>query len=338
MTNSPSTDEYGVVATVLIGRNEGERLAECLKSMTPSAGHIVYVDSGSTDGSVAVAHAAGAEVVQLDVTRPFTAARARNAGYAALREAGTVFDYVQFIDGDCRLVPGWIEAGRKALGEEASLGIVTGWRSEIHRDRSIYNAMCDFEWRRPAGDIRTCGGDMMVRREAFESVGGFDDTVIAAEDDDFCVRIRAAGWKIRRLPVEMTRHDAAMYRFGQWWQRAVRSGHGFAQVGALHPDYFVTERRRVLIFGGALPAIALIGILLGAYWLILAVLALYGLSYVRTVMGLRREGLPQREALTHAVFLSLSKFPNLQGMLTYWRRRMNRRDMEIIEYKHQSQS
>jgi GT2 family glycosyltransferase len=338
MTNSPDTDEYGVVATVLIGRNEGERLVECLKSMTEGAGHIVYVDSGSTDGSVAAAHAAGAEVVQLDMKRPFTAARARNAGYAALRESGTAFDHVQFIDGDCRLVPGWIEAGRKALGEDASLGIVTGWRSEIHRDCSIYNAMCDFEWRRPAGDIRTCGGDMMVRREAFESVGGFDDTVIAAEDDDFCVRIRAAGWKIRRLPVEMTRHDAAMYRFSQWWRRAVRSGHGFAQVGALHPDYFVSERRRVLIFGGALPAIALIGLLLGAGWLVLAVLALYALSYVRTVMGLRREGLPQREALTHAVFLSLSKFPNLQGMLTYWRRRMNRRDMEIIEYKHQSQS
>ena len=338
MTNSPDTDEYGVVATVLIGRNEGERLVECLKSMTPSAGHIVYVDSGSTDGSVAAAHAAGVEVVPLDMTRPFTAARARNAGYAALAASGAAFDCVQFIDGDCRLVPGWIEAGRKALREDASLGIVTGWRSEIHRDRSIYNALCDFEWRRPAGEIRTCGGDMMVRREAFETVGGFDDTVIAAEDYDFCVRIRAAGWKIRRLPVEMTRHDAAMYRFGQWWQRAVRSGHGFAQVGALHPDYFVTERRRVLIFGGVLPAIALIGLLLGAYWLVLAVLALYALSYVRTVMGLRREGLPPREALTHAVFLSLSKFPNLQGMLTYWRRRMNRRDMEIIEYKHQSQS
>lgn len=338
MTNSPNKNEYGAVATVLIGRNEGERLVACLKSMTPSAGHVVYVDSGSTDDSVAVARAAGAEVVRLDMSRPFTAARARNAGYAALISLGTEFDYVQFIDGDCRLVPGWIEAGRKALSEDTSLGIVTGWRSEIHRDLSIYNALCDFEWRRPAGDILTCGGDMMVRREAFEAVDGFDDTVIAAEDDDFCVRIRKAGWIIRRQPVEMTQHDAAMYRFGQWWQRAVRSGHGFAQVGALHPDYFVTERRRVLIFGGVLPAIALIGILSGMNWLVPGVGLLYGLSYVRTVMGLRREGLSPREALMHAVFLSLSKFPNLLGMLTYWRRRIRRRDMEIIEYKHQSQS
>lgn len=338
MTNNPDADEYDVVATVLIGRNEGERLIACLKSVTASAGHIVYVDSGSTDDSVAAARAAGAEVVQLDMSRPFTAARARNAGYATLISLGTEFDYVQFIDGDCRLVPGWIEAGRKALAEDPSLGIVTGWRSEIQRDRSIYNALCDFEWRRPAGDIPTCGGDMMVRRKAFEAVDGFDDTVIAAEDDDFCVRIRRAGWTIRRLPIEMTQHDAAMYRFGQWWQRAVRSGHGFAQVGALHPDYFVTERRRVLIFGGVFPVIALVGLLFGAGWLVLGVGALYALSYVRTVVGLRREGLPQREALAHAAFLSLSKFPNLQGMLTYWRRRMRRRDMEIIEYKHQSQS
>ncbi|MBX2806831.1 MAG: glycosyltransferase [Hyphomicrobiales bacterium] len=338
MTNNPYANENNPVATVLIGRNEGERLIGCLKSVTESAGHAVYVDSGSTDGSVTAASEAGAEVVQLDMSRPFTAARARNAGYAALEMSGAPFRYVQFIDGDCQLVPGWIEAGRKALSEDASLGVVTGWRSEINRNRSIYNALCDFEWRRAAGEIRTCGGDMMVRREAFETAGGFDDTVIAAEDDDFCVRIRKAGWKIRRLPVEMTRHDAAMLRFSQWWQRAIRSGHGFAQVGALHPDYFVTERRRVLIFGGLLPAVALAGLVFGLSWMVLAVAGLYALSYVRTALGLRREGLPMREALTHAVFLSLSKFPNLLGMLTYWRRRMSKQDMEIIEYKHQSQS
>lgn len=337
MSETPSTmvtslAETATVGAVIIGRNEGDRLVQCLKSMSGQADIIIYVDSGSSDNSVAEAKAAGATVVELDLSRPFTAARARNAGFNELNNTSNPPDYVQFVDGDCQLQPGWLQAAREELDNNGKLAIVTGWRSEIHRDHSIYNALCDFEWRRPAGNILTCGGDMMVRREAFEQVGGFDDRVIAAEDDEFCVRIRKAGWGIRRIPVEMTRHDAAMLHFGQWWQRAVRSGHGFAQVGDLHPEYFTTERRRVWLFGAVLPLIALIG-LFTSLWITLAIVALYGVSYVRTAMGLNREGLPAKEAATHASLLTLSKFPNVIGMLTYWRRRLRGSNMEIIEYK-----
>ena len=227
------------IGLVLIGRNEGARLIRCLASVPEGVAATVYVDSGSTDNSVAEARKAGARVVELDLSRPFTAARARNEGYGALKETGKPLDYVQFVDGDCAIVEGWIGAAAAALTANPALGIVTGWRSEIHPEASVFNAMCDFEWHRPAGEILACGGDMMVRVTAFDAVGGFDDTVIAAEDDEFCTRIRKAGWKIERLPVDMTRHDAAMTRTSQWWRRAVRTGHGFAQVGDLHPEYFI---------------------------------------------------------------------------------------------------
>ncbi|MEM6500030.1 MAG: glycosyltransferase family A protein, partial [Pseudomonadota bacterium] len=236
MTGSESRHQYEHprVAAVTIGRNEGERLRRCLASMNDHFDQIVYVDSGSTDDSLDIAREAGVKIVELDLTVPFTAARARNAGFIALQNSDAQFDFVQFVDGDCALRPEWKPAAVQALQENSKLGIVTGWRSEIHRSASIYNALCDFEWRRPAGDIQTCGGDMMVRRTAFQDVDGFNNTVIAAEDDEFCVRIRDAGWHIRRLPVEMTMHDADMHSFTQWWRRAVRSGHGFAQVGNLH--------------------------------------------------------------------------------------------------------
>jgi GT2 family glycosyltransferase len=281
---------------------------------------------------VAAAYDAGAEIVELDTSRPFTAARARNAGFAALKASSDLPDFVQFVDGDCGLQPDWIAAAIAALNRDPRLGIVTGWRSEINREGSIYNALCDFEWRRPAGEIMTCGGDMMVRSVAFAAVGGFDETVIAAEDDEFCVRIRKADWKIQRLPVEMTIHDAAMARFAQWWSRAVRSGHGFEQVGDMHPEYFTKERRRVWIYGVILPALALIGLLsVGeVFW---AVLILYLVSYLRTVIGLHRDGLVLKEAFIHAVFLTLSKFPNFQGILTYKWRQFRGHKMNIIEYK-----
>lgn len=320
------------IAAVVIGRNEGDRLLRCLISLQSAVGRIIYVDSGSNDGSVAAARDAGAKVVELDISRPFTAARARSAGFAALEASGDLPDYVQFVDGDCGLQPDWIPAAHAALDRDPRLGIVTGWRSEVNREHSIYNALCDFEWRRPAGEIQTCGGDMMVRSTAFAAVGGFDETVIAAEDDEFCVRIRKADWKIQRLPVEMTLHDAAMTRFGQWWSRAVRSGHGFAQVGYMHPEYFTKERRRVWIYGAILPTLALIG-MAGVPWILGAVAALYSLSYLRTVMGLHRDGLLLKEAFSHAVLLTLSKFPNFQGILTYKWRQFRGHKMNIIEYK-----
>ncbi len=320
------------LGAVLIGRNEGARLIRCLASVQGAAALVVYVDSGSTDGSVAAAQAAGALVVELDLSRPFTAARARNAGFRALAGMQPAPDFVQFIDGDCAVADGWLEAAVAALHAYSTLAVVTGWRSEIYPERSIYNAICDTEWHRPAGPITSCGGDMMVRRSAFEQVMGFNDQVIAAEDDEFCIRIRKANWKLVRLPVAMTRHDAAMTTFGQWWRRAVRAGHGFAQVGSLHAGYFRNSRRRVIFWGGVLPLLALIALFLapGALW---AIATAYAVSWLRSAWGLRREGRPPGPALHQALFLVLSKFPNLQGMIIYYARQLQGQEMRIIEYK-----
>ena len=317
------------LAIVIIGRNEGARLTACLASVAGQGHRLIYVDSGSRDDSVAVARGAGAEVVELDPATPFTAARARHEGFQALGDAPP--ECVQFVDGDCAVEPGWIEAGLAALRDDTRLGLVTGWRSEIAPDASVYNALCDHEWHRPAGEIMACGGDMMVRTQAYRQAGGFDAQVIAAEDNEFCQRLRKAGWGLRRLPLPMTRHDAAMTRLGQWWRRAVRSGHGFAQVGDLHAGYFARERARVWLYGLALPLLAVAGLVWAP--LLVLVLAAYLLSYLRTVQGLRREGMATGRALHHAVFLTLSKFPNMIGMLTYHTRKRRGAAMRIIEYK-----
>ncbi|MFO1137956.1 MAG: glycosyltransferase family 2 protein [Paracoccus sp. (in: a-proteobacteria)] len=315
------------LGAVAIGRNEGERLKACLRSLVQVCDRVVYVDSGSQDDSVAFARSIGVDVVELDTSTPFTAARARNAGFEALL-ADEELDLVQFVDGDCKVQPGWLEAGMVALDLNPDLGLVTGWRSEIRPQDSVYNQMCDVEWHRPAGPIIACGGDMMVRVAAFQLTGGFDPTVIAAEDDEFCLRLAQAGWKLERLPVEMTLHDAAMTRFGQWWQRAKRAGHGFAQLGRMHPPHFLRERVRVWVYGLALPLLFVLGLFTWR-WLSVAVLALYALSFWKTWRGLSGQPMAARQA----ALLTLAKFPNLLGMLTYHRRRRTGDDMRIIEYK-----
>lgn len=321
-----------LIGAVVIGRNEGARLKRCLASLAPQVAHLIYVDSGSQDDSVALARSFGFKVVQLNTDTPFTAARARNAGFEALMEIADC-DFVQFIDGDCGVEPDWIAQASAQMQSDPKLGIVTGWRREIYPDHSIYNALCDVEWHRPAGPIKACGGDMMVRASAFDDAGGFDPTVIAAEDDEFCQRVAAAQWTLLRIPVQMTLHDANMLQFFEWWKRAERSGHGFAQVGDLHQGYFAKEIKRVIVFGGILPLLALLGLLFS--WNLFGLVILgYGVSYGRTILGLRREGVLERPLLYQlAGLLSLSKIPNMLGMIRYhWRKHMGR-DMRLIEYK-----
>ena len=322
------------IAAVVIGRNEGARLVRCLVSLKDQVDQIVYVDSGSTDNSLAAAIDAGATTVELDTNTPFTAARARNAGFEILNAASPKTEFVQFVDGDCVVEQGWIASAAQALSENQSLGIVTGWRRETDVSASVYNAMFEVEWHRPAGLIKACGGDMMVRFDVFQSVGGFNPNVIAAEDDEFCVRVRKSGKEIERLPLQMTLHDAAMTRLSQWWRRTLRSGHGFAQVGHLHPEHFASERRRVWVYGGFLPLLVIIGLTSGPKWLLIPVAAAYVLSYWRTVSGLRKLDLGLRDALHQSLFLTLSKIPNMIGMLTYWFRHFRGAPMRIIEYKH----
>lgn len=320
------------VAAVVIGRNEGMRLQRCLTSLQGQLTRIVYVDSGSIDDSVNFARGIGAMVVELDTSVPFTAARARNAGFWALQGAGLP-DHVQFVDGDCGVQPGWIADAQATLDMQPDIGIVTGWRQEIEPERSVYNALAELEWHCPAGDILACGGDMMVRSTAFVAVDGFNPRLIAGEDDDFCLRVRATGLRVHRLPQTMTHHDLDMTRFSQWWQRAVRAGHAFAQIGSLHPAHFVRDRQRVLLYGGAMPVLALAGLVTGQWFLLALPIGAWTFNWLRTWRGLMRSGQPSAQAAHQAGALVLSKLPQMQGMLTFYFRKLRGADMQLIEYK-----
>lgn len=312
------------VAAVLIGRNEGARLVAALASIPATVGPVVYVDSGSTDGSVAAAMAAGATVVRLDMARPFTAARARNEGFAALGE--TRPDFVQFMDGDCTLSPGWIDTATAFLDANPQAAVACGRRRERFPEASVYNRLCDAEWDTPVGQARACGGDALMRADAFAAVGGFNPRLIAGEEPELCVRLRAAGWQVWRLEAEMTQHDAAMTRFAQWWKRSRRAGHAYAEGAALHgapPErHFVTETRRAILWGGVLPLAALLGTALSPWSLTLF------LAYPAQVARLSR-----RLGLTRAVFLTLGKLPEAMGVAEYWLRRVAGRPTGLIEYK-----
>lgn len=320
------------VGFIAIGRNEGERLKRCLISLKRYGGPIVYIDSGSADNSVDAASALGAEVDALSDNEAFTAGRARNAGFDRLKENWPETEFVMFIDGDCELVDGFVDAALLTLRDDPSIGVVTGRCRELYPDATIYNRLCDMEWNGPVGDIDACGGIFMARRAVFEEAGGFNPTVIAAEDDELCIRVRANGHRVNRIAHEMCLHDADMRRFGQWWRRAERAGHAFSQVGDMHPGYFAGPRRRAWLWGLVLPGIAIALAPFTNGWSLILLL-LYPVSFIRTWRSLIRNGASMRHAGLHAAFLTLAKFPNLAGMIAYRLKRLKGDRIAIVEYK-----
>lgn len=325
-----SFSEIGIVA---IGRNEGDRLARCLASVRGLAAHVVYVDSGSTDGSVAAARDAGSTVVELDMRLPFTAARARNAGFARLQELVPDVQFVQFVDGDCEIAPHWIEAAAAFLVQNRQAAVVCGRRRERFPEQSVYNWLCDREWDTPVGKAKACGGDAMMRVEAFRKINGYRADLIAGEEPELCVRLRADGWDIWRLDAEMTLHDAALSHFGQWWRRTVRSGYALAQGVFLHgtpPErHKVWESQRAWIWGFWLPLAGLAAPLLFGWWG-LSLWLIFPLQFMRQFI--RSRGSLTERALV-ALFQMLSRFAETWGQIKFKRDRLFGQQTRIIEYK-----
>lgn len=316
------------IGAVVIGRNEGARLITCLRSLSQLVPRLVYVDSGSTDGSVDAARDLGAMVVSLDMACPFTAARARNAGWRHLLQLHPDTQFVQFVDGDCEVMAGWLESASAFLAANKAYAVVCGRRRERHPEHSVYNRLCDREWNTPVGDALACGGDALVRAESLLATNGYRDELIAGEEPEWCVRLREAGWKIRRLDHDMTLHDAAMLRFGQWWQRTKRAGFAFAAGAHIHGTaphfHWVAETRRAILWGGIIPAFSVLTALIWPPSLLV-----WPGVYVLQILRLRSRG----HDWAHAFFLTLGKLAEARGVAQFYYEKALGRHSHIIEYK-----
>ena len=346
----------GRVGVVAIGRNEGERLRACLEAIVRAGAPATYVDSGSTDGSVALAQRLGVQVVELDMSVPFTAARARNAGFKRLLEAHPELQFIQFIDGDCEMADRWLDVAAQTLEERPELAIVAGRCRERHPDASVYNRICDLEWDTPVGDSEKCGGIFLIRALALRQVQGFNPALIAGEEPEMCVRLREKGWRVWRIGEEMNLHDAAITRFGQWWRRMIRGGHAFAEVSGMHPQspkrIWVRETRSSLGWGLVVPitivslaCLALIVALAapsqgwpawlwrGAAASAVGLGALYPVLLAKVYLSQRRQGRSPRDAALYAASVVLAKPAQAIGVLKFRASRLSGKRTGLIEYK-----
>lgn len=338
--------EHTPVAVVVIGRNEGERLQRCLRSI-PGGIPVVYVDSGSTDGSVAFARAIGITALPLDMSIGFTAARARNVGWRHFAEHGVDPEFIQFVDGDCELEAGWIDKAVVAIRAEPCTAAVFGRLRERFLERSIYNRLCDDEWNVPIGPVAFCGGIALFRTAALQVAGGFSDDLIAGEEPDLCLRLDPLGWNFVRIDAEMALHDANILTFGGWWKRTKRGGFAYAAHVLRHRARSIPQWRRQLKsisfwgfgwpVGGAILALVcglwqpLAGILIWA-----AIVGSYIVQFVRIAARKRRSGSDWQFATKYGAMVVVGKFAEFSGAFRCWVGYLFDRKSELIEYKRPS--
>ena len=321
------------VGAVIIGRNEGERLIRCLASLK-NVSNVVYVDSGSTDNSVAEAKKFGSIVVSLDMKKPFTAARARNEGLAKLLEVNSDIEYVQFVDGDCEVRDNWIEHALSYLTANPDFAIACGRRRERYPEETIFNKLCDIEWNTPIGEAIACGGDALIRVSALDDVQGYRDSLIAGEEPEMCFRLRLLGWKIMRLDHEMTWHDAAMTSYSQWWKRHKRAGHAYAESFFLHgasEEKFRQQENRRIIFWPLVLVLAITFSVLSPWFLILNLV--YPMQISRLSIIEVKKGRPLKDALLLATSNVFSKFPQIVGLVVFYKNIAFSKNTHLIEYK-----
>lgn len=345
------------LGVVVIGRNEGDRLVRCLGSLDLEAVPVVYVDSGSTDGSASTARSRGVEVVELDPARPFSAARARNEGFARCKRLHPDLRFVMFVDGDCEVVPGWLTRATRELETRPELAVVCGRRRESNPERSVYNRLADLEWDTPIGLARSCGGDALFRVADFEAVGGFDPTAKAGEEPELCRRLRQAGRQVARIDAEMTRHDLNMTWFSEWWRRQLRAGyHGLdieSRFGPTSPTTGTPRRdslfgpglRRARLWGIGWPT--LVVVVAGLLWRwagpgpacfgVLGGLGLLVAQAGRLAWRVRRRVDRPGDAIVFGALTVVEKWANLVGQIQYLRDRSRGRGAKLIEYKSQAQ-
>jgi glycosyltransferase involved in cell wall biosynthesis len=315
------------LAVVVIGRNEVKKLARCLSSVARQGARIIFVDSGSEDGSAELALSMGVEVLVLDRSAPFTVARARNAGVAQAIRLDRAVEYVQFLDADSELIPTWLAQATDALTAAPDLAIVFGRVRERDPKRSVYTRLYQIDFDLHFGQSDVCGGMGMMRVRALQDTGGFKTDMRGFEDFELSFRVRRAGWRVARLNAEMALHQTGMLTLRHWWQRQIRTGYARGQEVALHGSlserYSVREYLSIWLWALVLPA-ASVGLATTTRGVSLLLFIAYVALFVR-IYWRHRPSLTAADTALYAATCVLGKFPQFAGLARFHLEQMLRR-------------
>jgi glycosyltransferase involved in cell wall biosynthesis len=194
MTDDNKAVKVPAVTFVIPARNEGECIGRCIDAIKTieTAGRdveIVVVDNGSTDDTADIARTRGASVVS---QMGGTIGALRNYGARVSRGS-----FLAFLDADCIVPPDWLE--QSFLRLDVDRRVIVGFRMVIPDDANWVSRCWDslFSSRNVTAEVDWLpSGNMIMTREAFVSVNGFDEKLETNEDCDLCFRLGKEGYRM----------------------------------------------------------------------------------------------------------------------------------------------
>lgn len=203
-----------MISFIVIGKNEGWKLKLCFDSILNvvqkdeiNAYEVVYVDSRSSDDSIALAKTYPNIRVFL-VTGECNAGVGRNIG--AKEALGNI---LFFIDGDMELQPNFLKNVLCDNEKRLVYPFISGLHLDMLYDTSWKFRYSQLENHPPCDEIWmiTTGGLFMVERKYWEELGGIDTRLRANEDYDFGLRMSERGVKMCRKCQLLVKHHTTPY-------------------------------------------------------------------------------------------------------------------------------
>lgn len=320
-----SGSELPAVSVVIIGLNVEQYLSNCIRAVMNSdypkdKMEVIYVDSGSSDNSVAIARSVkNVKIIELNASKP-SAAMGRNAGFRIASH-----NIIQFVDADSYLNRDWLKNAVPYLKDKTAA--VAGVLNERFPQRNVFHRMANLEWNlhdakngwtTSDSEAKSFGGNVLILKEALQAANGYDESLPAGEDPDLSYRIRQLGYKILRLNQPMASHDINLTNFSQFFRRTKRSGYAYARLAV---KYFRQEERFMLkrlvrIFGGVLAPVSFLtlGFLSGfpISGLIIVLLISFRLVF-KAGRFARLFNIELPLALVYSLYLAFTVYPQFLG-------------------------
>lgn len=284
MSTAHNTD-LPAVSVVIIGRNEAQNIHACIDSVLrmdypAKLIEVLYVDTGSEDGTADIARSMGIRVIEERGGSP-SAALGRNCGLAAARHG-----IIHFVDGDMVVAPGYLKQAIEVL-QNRDIACVFGRVVERHAETNWISRVLNIDWKRKqAGFIESPGGGGTFRKDILEMVGGYNCLLTHGEEMDLGMRMREIGHKIYMVDAVMAEHDYGVWNLAELFQRYFASGKGRFKIiaaGNVPPQ--------LLQWALALPKQAVIAIaamvlatLIGHLQIVLTFFLAYPLAYALLVL------------------------------------------------------
>jgi N-acetylglucosaminyl-diphospho-decaprenol L-rhamnosyltransferase len=224
MADTPDLD----FETVVVTYNSVGHIRPCLRSLQPACTGIVVVDNGSSDNTQSVVQEEFPAVRLIPAGRNLGYGKALNLGIAQTRSsfvvaanADTIFPESSLqllarflashstvgVVGPQELFPdgSWQRSYGDVPGVCEGAKTLIGLTSVIHVAERMAWRCLPSRGAKPVGYVD--GAVMMIRRAAFDAIGGFDDEFrFYCEDADFCLRLRQGGWGVANVPAARVFH------------------------------------------------------------------------------------------------------------------------------------